>query len=340
MKLLCVLLLLVVLQVCGVNSKVIQITKENYKGKVLKAAKTDMWLLEFYAPWCGFCKSFSPTFENMDNLLRIEQVKVGKIDCEPNKELCDSFEIVRFPSIKFIRDGLLYDYKFKQGTNEGMLAQFVREGFEGFEPVELPGLIYEHTAITDIGLENFTKVIGSHDWMLEFYSPQCAHSQKFTPSYQRLADKFAANVTAGRIDCLDSPDLCQLFEIGKYPTVFYLHDDQIWEFEGERSTQNLTKFFKGDFVKSPAKELPTSYGKYQPYFRILKFYFLGFEHFVIQHLWKAISFTFVYGLILGCCVLGKTTPQKTSKKIVPVQKQQSKNTKSAKKKKGDPKKEN
>jgi len=295
--------------------KVIQINNDNYKGRFLKSAKTEMWLLEFHAPWCGYCKSFSPTFDNMDNLLRIEQVKVAKIDCEPNKDLCDAFEVVRYPTIKFVREGLLYDYKFKPGTNEGMMAEFVREGFEDVEPTEIPGMVYTHTYIIDIGLENFTKVVGNHDWMLEFYSPECTHSKKFAPTYQRLADKFASNITAGRIDCLQVNELCKLFEIQRYPTVFYLHDEQIWEFDRERSTKNLTKFFQGEYVQYPVEALPTSYGKYQPYIRIAKFYFLGFEYFLTQHIWWAISLTFIYGLLLGCCVLGKPATPVSQKPI-------------------------
>ena len=36
------------------NSDVIQLDATSFKEKVLKGS--EVWLVEFYAPWCGHCK--------------------------------------------------------------------------------------------------------------------------------------------------------------------------------------------------------------------------------------------------------------------------------------------
>jgi protein disulfide-isomerase A6 len=40
------------------DSKVTTLTEANFEELVLKSDK--LWLVEFYAPWCGHCKKLAP----------------------------------------------------------------------------------------------------------------------------------------------------------------------------------------------------------------------------------------------------------------------------------------
>lgn len=42
----------------GDPKDVIELTDSNFDSLVLKSE--DMWLVEFYAPWCGHCKNLAP----------------------------------------------------------------------------------------------------------------------------------------------------------------------------------------------------------------------------------------------------------------------------------------
>ncbi len=39
----------------------------------------DLWIIEFYAPWCGHCKRLEPEWNKAGSNLKGE-VKVGKVD--------------------------------------------------------------------------------------------------------------------------------------------------------------------------------------------------------------------------------------------------------------------
>jgi protein disulfide-isomerase A6 len=53
---------LVVLNTCQSlyddKSSVVKLTKDNFDKLVLKSDQ--LWLIEFYAPWCGHCKTLAP----------------------------------------------------------------------------------------------------------------------------------------------------------------------------------------------------------------------------------------------------------------------------------------
>lgn len=61
----------------GANSPVVKLTKENFKKLVLEGE--ELWLVEFYAPWCGHCKNLAPAWEKAAKSLK-GVVNVGAVD--------------------------------------------------------------------------------------------------------------------------------------------------------------------------------------------------------------------------------------------------------------------
>ena len=44
----------------GAKSDVIKLTKDNFQRELFSG---DVWILEFYAPWCGHCKALTPKYD-------------------------------------------------------------------------------------------------------------------------------------------------------------------------------------------------------------------------------------------------------------------------------------
>lgn len=56
---------------------VIELTDSNFHEKVIQSE--DIWLVEFFAPWCGHCKNLAPQWAQAATELK-GKVKLGALD--------------------------------------------------------------------------------------------------------------------------------------------------------------------------------------------------------------------------------------------------------------------
>jgi len=120
---------------CFAESDVIVLTDNNFDEQTAEGE----WVLEFYAPWCGFCKNLVPTYEELATSLKADNIRVAKIDCTIETRLQKRFSIRGFPTIKFLSSSTrrVSEYKGNRGLED--LIKFAKGAWENSDSVtEIP----------------------------------------------------------------------------------------------------------------------------------------------------------------------------------------------------------
>jgi protein disulfide-isomerase A6 len=100
------------------------------------------WFVEFYAPWCGHCKTLAPEWAELATNLKGE-VKVAKVDATENKDSASKFGVRGYPSIKFFPGGKKDDSSaidYEGARSASAMAEWARErtkDLKHFEHVRL-----------------------------------------------------------------------------------------------------------------------------------------------------------------------------------------------------------
>ncbi|KAJ0111549.1 hypothetical protein Patl1_01922 [Pistacia atlantica] len=74
----------------------VELNSRNFDELVLKSK--ELWIVEFFAPWCGHCKKLAPEWKKASRNLK-GKVKLGHVDCESEKSLMSKFNVQGFPTI-------------------------------------------------------------------------------------------------------------------------------------------------------------------------------------------------------------------------------------------------
>ncbi|MGB5278706.1 MAG: thioredoxin [Gammaproteobacteria bacterium] len=94
----------------------IELTKETFQDTI---NNNDIVFIDFWAPWCGPCKSFAPIYESVSE--KNDDVVFAKINTEEEQELAASFQIRSIPTLMIMRERIVI---FSQA---GMLPESAME---------------------------------------------------------------------------------------------------------------------------------------------------------------------------------------------------------------------
>jgi len=79
-----------------------ELTKDDFQEVV---QGNDMVIVDFWAPWCGPCRSFAPIFEETAN--EHPDVVFAKVNTEEHPELAAAFQVRSIPTLMVVREQVI-----------------------------------------------------------------------------------------------------------------------------------------------------------------------------------------------------------------------------------------
>lgn len=80
----------------------VALTKETFDDTIME---NETVIVDFWAAWCGPCRTFAPTFESVSE--KNPEIVFGKVDTEDQQELAEAFGIRSIPTLMVFRDQVL-----------------------------------------------------------------------------------------------------------------------------------------------------------------------------------------------------------------------------------------
>src|SRR5688572_19731725 len=78
---------------------IVELNKNNFEDVI---TQNEMVIVDFWASWCGPCKSFAPVFEAASE--QHQDIVFGKVNADDEQELAATFSIRSIPFVMLMRE--------------------------------------------------------------------------------------------------------------------------------------------------------------------------------------------------------------------------------------------
>eukprot|EP01023_Acetabularia_acetabulum_P004805 TRINITY_DN12033_c0_g1_i1.p1 TRINITY_DN12033_c0_g1~~TRINITY_DN12033_c0_g1_i1.p1 ORF type:complete len:466 (+),score=101.85 TRINITY_DN12033_c0_g1_i1:119-1516(+) len=229
------------------NSPVVILDDKNFKSSI-KGSKGGLWLVEFYAPWCGHCKQLKPEWEKAAIALK-GIINVAAADVDEHQSLAGEHGIQGFPTIKlfYVDDGSgklkssdynggrtassIIDFAFTQAkkianARIGVKKSSSSDSSKGGGSSDSG--FYGGTPVVSLSDSDFHDEVTSSDdlWLVEFYAPWCGHCKNLKGDWIEAAGQLKGKVKLGAINCDEEKSVCSEFGVRGFPTIKWFGTDK------------------------------------------------------------------------------------------------------------------
>lgn len=88
--------------ICGIMKIIDQ---EIFSNEILQDQTWMLYIVDFFAEWCGPCKMLVPVLEQLEAQFG-DKICIVKIDIDSNQEIAEEYQIMSIPLVMVFRNGV------------------------------------------------------------------------------------------------------------------------------------------------------------------------------------------------------------------------------------------
>lgn len=265
------------------SSDVISLTSANFDNKIKGKS---IAVVEFYAPWCGHCKSFKPTYESVATALK-NIISVAAVDCDNYGDLAQKYGVNGFPTVKLFYTDNKSNIKSIDYQGNRTPQDLINWTFSTAKKIALKkisssssnnnnksrssnksnsgnngksGFYSSDSSVINLSDSNFEDKVKNDNnlWLIEFYAPWCGHCKNLKSDWEQAATELRDKVNVGAVNCDEEKSLCSEYGIKGFPTLFYFGNDKDSPeaYQGDREASSIVEFALSKWsVNAPVPEI-------------------------------------------------------------------------------------
>ncbi|XP_031437285.1 protein disulfide-isomerase A6 [Clupea harengus] len=239
------------------SDDVIELTASNFNREVVQS--DSLWLVEFYAPWCGHCRNLVPDWKKAATALK-GIVKVGAVDADQHKSLGGQFSVRGFPTIKIFGANKNKPTDYQGGRTSQAIVDEALKALHSLVKDRLGGRTGGSDSsrqgggsgggskkdVVELTDDNFDRTVLESDavWMVEFFAPWCGHCKNLEPEWAAAAsdvkDHTKGRVRLGAVDATVHQMLNSRYGVRGFPTIkIFRKGEEPEDYQGGRTRSDL-----------------------------------------------------------------------------------------------------
>lgn len=237
------------------GDNVVELTEKNFKKEVLDF--DGVVVVEFFAPWCGHCKSLVPEYKKAGTALK-GLAKIASVDATQHQSLAGQYGVQGYPTLKVFGSDKKKPTDYRGARTAQAIVDTVLAEVKAIASKRLGGGGSSggsrggsggKNAVIELTDSNFDKIVfnSKEGVLVEFFAPWCGHCKQLEPHYKSAAQEMKGKVKFAALDATVHQQKAQQYAIKGFPTIKYFPPGSVSasdavDYEGGRTTADLVQF--------------------------------------------------------------------------------------------------